>query len=85
MLTFERKPIKKHDLSTMNWIRKVCIKVTQHKSFEIVILIAIVVNTIIIGSHHFMISEEEEENLTILNICFLVFFLIEALIKIIAQ
>ena len=68
----------------MHWFRKVCIKVTQHKSFEIVILIAIVVNTIVIGSYHFMISEEEEETLHILNICFVVFFSIEACIKIIA-
>ena len=68
----------------MNVIRKVCIIVTQHKSFEIVILIAILANTIIIGSYHFMISPEEEDTLIKLNIFFVILFTIEALIKIIA-
>ena len=68
----------------MNCIRKWSIKVTQHKYFEIVILVAILTDTIIIGSYHFMISDEEVENLSTLNLFFLILFTLEAVMKIIA-
>ena len=69
----------------MNWIRVACIKATQHKIFEIIILIAIISNTIVIGTYHFMITPESEKTLDSLNIFFIIFFTIEAIIKIIAQ
>ena len=85
LLTFERKPLKKLDFSEMNWIRVACIKATQHKIFEIIILIAILSNTIVIGTYHFMITTESESTLNSLNIFFITLFTIEAIIKIIAQ
>ena len=69
----------------MNLIRVACIKATQHKIFEIIILIAILSNTIVIGTYHFMITPESESTLNSLNIFFITLFTIEAIIKIIAQ
>ena len=60
LLTFERRPLPKIDFTKMSQLRGICIKITQHKSFEIFILIAILSNSIVIGWYHFMISVEEE-------------------------
>ena len=48
-------------------------------------MIAILSNTIVIGTYRFMITQESEKILDSLNIFFIVFFTIEAIIKIIAQ
>lgn len=68
----------------MKCIRKWSIKVTQHKCFEVVILVAILIDTIIIGSYHFMLSDVEVENLSTLNLFFVILFTLEAVMKIIA-
>ena len=68
----------------MNIIRKWSIKLTEHRCFEIVILVAILTNTVIIGSYHFMISEEYDNNLSLVNIGFVILFTIEAIMKIFA-
>ena len=57
---------------------------TEHRCFEIFILLAILVNTIVLACHHFMISDEEVDVQVAFNSSFVGLFTIEAVIKIIA-
>lgn len=85
LLTYQKKPKKKHDLANMNWLRKWSIIITEKKGFEIFILASILINTIVLSSYHFMITQKHKIVIAGFNSLFVVIFLLEAVMKIIAQ
>ena len=85
LLTFTKKPVKKLNVEEMHWLRKICVKVSQHKFFEVFILVAILTNTIVLANYYFMIPEDELKIQEFINYVFVGLFTIEAVIKIIAQ
>ena len=85
LLTFTKKPVKRLNVEEMHWLRKICVKVSQHKFFEVFILVAILTNTIVLANYYFMIPEDELKIQEFINYVFVGLFTIEAVIKIIAQ
>ena len=66
-------------------MRSFCIQLTQHRFFEMLILFAILVNTVVLASHHFMMSDDKIETFRKINLFFISFFTLEAVLKITAQ
>ena len=87
MLTFEKKPLKNLDVSTAKCVRlrQFCIKLTERRSFEVFILVAILIDTIQLAYFYFMITPEETHFLMIVERGFFALFCLEALLKIIAR
>lgn len=69
---------------TNNEIRKFCIDIERNQKFENFILIAILLNTVVLASTYYTASTEFEAVLNGLNIFFMIIFILEAFIKIIA-
>ena len=69
----------------MSYIRRQCVKWTQHKSFEAIILLAIVIDSVQLAYYYFMISEDELFVLMVIDRLFFALFTIEAALKITAQ
>lgn len=68
----------------MSNIRFYCYKITEHKIFKILILIAIAINTISLSIHYFMMPEQIESIQKLSILFFIGLFTIEATMKIIA-
>ena len=85
LLSFTKKPVKKLNVEEMHWFRQLCIKVSQHKWFDVLTLVAILINTIALANYYFMIPDDEIRTQELLNYFFVGLFTIEAIIKIIAR
>ena len=84
LLTYEVKPIKMINHDEISSVRSFCILLTQHRFFEVLILLSILINTIVLACHHYMISDEKETTLNRINQVFVIIFTIEAVLKITA-
>ena len=83
-MSYRAKPIFKVKTGTGNSIRDFCIKVTSARSFETVVMMAIIVNTLVLSMRWFGQSDEMVMVLEFINFSFNILFTIEAIVKIIA-
>lgn len=82
--TYSKKLKKETDLSKLNKCKKISVVITEHKYFEIFILLCILLNTIVLACHHFMILESTEQIFGSINSFFIFIFALEAVLKLIA-
>lgn len=80
-----RKPIRKLEAHGSNaWIRNWCIVLTEHRYFDLFIMICILANTFILGFNWYMQPDSYETPIDVCNYIFMTIFTIEAIVKIIA-
>lgn len=79
----QRKKLKRILPAPRNHIRRACFKLVQDPRFEKFIIFLIVVNTIILGLTYSAESDEFGNVIQVLNIMFLGFFHLEAILKMI--
>ena len=68
----------------MSHLRRFCTKVTEHKTFDIFILVCIFLNTIGLACYYFMMPHYQIMLLNRINFAFIFIFAIESIMKIIA-
>ena len=85
LLTYSKNVKKKRDLSGYNKCKKLSVVTTEHRYFEIFILICILCNTIVLACHYFMIPETTSLIFESINSFFISVFILEAVMKLIAQ
>ena len=80
------KPQKKLEAQGDNaCFRNWCINVTEHRFFDMFIMICILANTFILGFNWYMQPDTYKDPIEIINYIFMAIFTIEAIVKIIAQ
>lgn len=80
------KPQRKLEAEGTNaWIRNWCIRLTEHRYFDVFIMCCILANTGVLACNWYMRPESLEGPIEIINYVFMATFTIEAIVKIIAQ
>ena len=91
-VTFNLKAMKTNPIikPTVDWVnitkfRNWCIILTEHRFFDLFIMICILANTFILGFNWYMQPESYKDPIEVINYIFMAIFTIEAIVKIIAQ
>ena len=85
MMVIGEKPQRKLEPTGKNCVRDFCIKLTEHKKFDLFIMICILANTFILAFNWYMRPDSYEDPIQVINYIFMAIFTIEAIVKIIAQ
>ena len=84
LIAITTKPRKRFE-AAYSKCRNFMIIVTEHKHFDLFIMICILLNTFVLGFNWYMQPQIYKDVLEIFNYAFMVIFTIEAILKIIAQ
>mmetsp|Transcript_3694 Transcript_3694/g.3629 ORF Transcript_3694/g.3629 Transcript_3694/m.3629 type:complete len:87 (+) Transcript_3694:149-409(+) len=84
MLLLNTKPAMKKMLKTSNFVRRFLFAIGNHRYFEVIILICIILNTLVLTIHWYEMPDTVANAVTFLNYTFAYIFTIEAIIKIVA-
>mmetsp|Transcript_30932 Transcript_30932/g.38234 ORF Transcript_30932/g.38234 Transcript_30932/m.38234 type:complete len:218 (-) Transcript_30932:1702-2355(-) len=84
MLAAMIKPKKRFE-ATYSKLRNFMIIVTEHRNFDLFIMICILGNTFVLGFNWYMQPQGYKDVLEIFNYAFMIIFTIEAILKLIAQ
>ena len=84
LIAITTKPKKRFE-AAYSKCRNFMIIVTEHKHFDLFIMVCILLNTFVLGFNWYMQPQIYKDVLEIFNYAFMVIFTIEAILKIIAQ
>ena len=84
MMAIRAKPKKRLEAQYSN-LRNAMIHLTEHRNFDMFIMICIIANTFVLGFNWYMQPQSYKDVLEVFNYTFMVIFTVEALVKIIAQ
>ena len=85
ILCMDTRPKIQFDASRYSTLRRYSIIITEHASFDLFIMLAIMANTALLAFNWYMQPEDYELGISIVNYTFVTIFTIEAIIKLIAQ
>ena len=85
ILCMNSRPKYQFDASRYSTLRRYSIIITEHSSFDLFIMLAIMANTALLAFNWYMQPEDYELPISIVNYTFVIIFTIEAIIKLIAQ